>query len=343
MRICILLMIAFLLAVPVSGAEYTAPQAPDDALELLPTEQTTFAQDLWTVIMGGLRAAESGLYTALKTCSGVVLASILMGLVRSVNQSRWTELAGMLAVSLLLLEPAGSMINLAAETVTELAEYGKLLLGVMAAALASQGGVTTSTALYAGTAVANTLLSNLISNAVIPGVYAYLALAVAASATGEAMAGKLRDAVKNAASLLLRVVLYVFTGYMTVTGVVSGTTDAAALKAAKLTVSGVVPVVGGILSDASEAVIVGAGVVKNAVGIYGLLALIAIWITPFLRIGCQYLLLKAAAALCAVFDCKSITDTVEAFSAAMGLGLAMTGTVCVLLLISVVCFMKGVS
>ncbi|MBE6974610.1 MAG: hypothetical protein E7436_03870 [Ruminococcaceae bacterium] len=107
--------------------------------------------------------------------------------------------------------------------------------------------------------------------------------------------------------------------------------------------SGAVPVVGGILSDASEAVLVGAGVMKNAVGIYGTVALIALWIAPFLRIGIQYLLLKLTAALCAVVDSKAINDLVTSFSGAMGLLLAMTGSVCVLLLISMVCFMKGVS
>ena len=139
----------------------------------------------------------------------------------------------------------------------------------------------------------------------------------------------------------LKIILYIFTGYMGITGVVSGTVDAAAVKATKLTISGMVPVVGGILSDASEAVIVGAGVMKSAAGVYGLLAMIAIWISPFLQIGLQYLLLKATAAVCAAFGEKRVTELVQCFSSAMGLLLAMTAVVCVLLMISTVCFMKG--
>lgn len=80
--------------------------------------------------------------------------------------------------------------------------------------------------------------------------------------------------VKNVVSWSLKTILTVFTTYMTVTGVVSGTTDAAALKATKVTISSVVPVVGGILSDASEAVLVSAGLMKNAAGIYGILAVL---------------------------------------------------------------------
>ena len=139
----------------------------------------------------------------------------------------------------------------------------------------------------------------------------------------------------------LKTVLYIFTGYLSITGVITGTADAAALKAAKLTIAGVVPVVGGILSDASEAVVVSAGVMKNAVGVYGLLAIAAVWITPFLQIGIQYLMLKITAAVCGVFGVKNTSDLIEDFSGTMGLLLGMTGTVCFLLLISTICFMKG--
>ena len=129
---------------------------------------------------------------------------------------------------------------------------------------------------------------------------------------------------------------------MGITGVISGTTDAATLKAAKLTISGVVPVVGGILSDASEAVLVSAGLVRNAAGIYGIFAILAIFLTPFLRIGCHYLLLKLTGTLCAVFGVKRCTDLIGDFTTAMGLLLAMTGSVCLLQLISTVCFLRGV-
>jgi stage III sporulation protein AE len=101
-------------------------------------------------------------------------------------------------------------------------------------------------------------------------------------------------------------------------------------------------VVGGILSDASEAVLVSAGLVKNAVGVYGLIAIAAIAMGPFLRIGVHYLLVKLTATICNVFGTKNMTGLIEDFSSAMGLLLAMTGSVCLLLLISTVCFLKGV-
>jgi len=140
----------------------------------------------------------------------------------------------------------------------------------------------------------------------------------------------------------LKTILYVFTGYIGITGVISGTTDAATLKVAKMTISGAVPVVGGILSDASEAVLVSAGLVKNAAGIYGMLAVAAVWIRPFVKIGAHYLLLKGTAGFCGIFGSKKTTDLISDFSSAMGLLLGMTGSVCLMLVISTACYMKGV-
>ena len=137
-------------------------------------------------------------------------------------------------------------------------------------------------------------------------------------------------------------ILYVFTGYIAISGVVSGTTDAATLKATKLTISSVVPVVGGILSDASEAVLVSATAVKNAAGLYGLFAVLAIWIGPFLQIAAHYLLLKATGALCSTFSDMSSTELVQDFTTSLGLLLAMTGTNCLMLMISLVCYLRGV-
>jgi stage III sporulation protein AE len=249
---------------------------------------------------------------------------------------------GAVGIAGLLLVSTDSLTRLGTQTVTELSEYGKLLLPVMTGAMAAQGGITTSAALYTGTSIFSSFLSSLISGLLIPMVYIFLALSGANGAVGEEMLKKARDFVKWLMTWSLKTVLYIFTGYMGLTGVISGTTDAATLKATKLTISGMVPVVGGILSDASEAVLVSAGLAKNAAGVYGVLALLAVFLGPFLRIGVHYLIFKGTAAVCDVFGSKRITGVIQDFSTAMGLVLAMTGAVCLLLLISTVCFLKEV-
>lgn len=344
-RFLMLIALIAVLAVPVSALDITAPEVPESGRELMPSTQQTFGEGLLEVLRDALGYFQPDLKEAAAVCCGVIAVVMIVSILQSFPgaSGQTVDLAGTVAVAFLLLKSANSLINLGTQTVSQISEYGKLLLPVMTTAMAAQGGVTTAAALYTGTAFFDTLLTDLISRLLTPIIYLFLALAAANSAVGEDLLKKLRDTLKWAMTWVLKIILYVFTGYIGITGVVSGTTDAAALKAAKLTISGVVPVVGGILSDASEAVLVSAGTVKNAAGIYGLLAVIAVWIGPFLKIGAHYLMLKVTAGVCGVFGSKRVTGLIQDFSGAMGFVLAMTGTACLMLMISTVCFMKGVS
>lgn len=343
-KLLLIIPLFFLLAAPVHAMEITAPEVPESGEAFMPAEPETFSQGLWTVVKEALKLLQPSVVEAAAICVSLIAVIILISLVKSMpgGSERVLQLVGALAIAALLLRSSNSLIQLGAATVTELSEYGKLLLPVMTAALAAQGGITTSTSLYTGTALFNAFLSNVISSAIVPMIYVYLCLSVANSAIGEGVLEKLRDFTKWIMSWCMKIVLYVFTGYISITGVISGTADASAIKATKLTISGMVPVVGGILSDASETILVSAGVMKNAAGIYGILAILAVCVGPFIQIGVQYLLLKVTGAVCGVFGSKQTVGLIQDFSSAMGLLLGMTGTVCILLLISTVCFMKGI-
>lgn len=343
-KIILLFLVLCLCVCNVSAMEFQAPSAPESAEEHMPEHSSSFGEDLWYIIKSAISKLQPDIAEAAGICVSLIAIMLFTSIVQSFSgvAKIAVALVSTLVVSMLLIQPTNSLIHLGIETVESLSEYGKLLLPVMTAAMAAEGGVTTSAALYTGTVIFNTFLSSIISKLIIPMVYVYIVLCVANSAIGNDVLQSLRDFVKWLMTWCLKITLYLFTGYIGVTGVISGTTDAAAVKAAKLALSGFVPVVGSIISDASEAILVSAGVMKNAVGIYGFLVIAALWIGPFLRIGFQYILLKITSAVCSVFGTKESISLIRDFSGVLGLLLAMTGTVCLLLLISTVCFMKGV-
>lgn len=346
MRKCIILLclLSFFL-LPVQAMDYTAPEPPQDALELMPPSSGSFASDLVTVVLNAIGTLQPWLTDCLKICVGIFVTVLLVSVAKTIpgGGSNLAEFAGILSIAALLLQNTRSMIQLASDTILQLSQYGKLLLPVMAMAMASQGQVSTSAGLYAGTAVFNAVLCDGIVKILVPGVYVYLVLSLGSSATEQSMLKSLKETIQNGLTWILKVILFVFTGYMTITGVVSGSTDAVAMKATRLSISGMIPVVGSFLADASEAVIVGAGVMKNAVGIYGMTAILAIFAAPFLKMGILYLLLKITTAFCGIFETKQVSELLKSFTSAMGLLLAMVGSVCVMLLISGVCFLKGVA
>ena len=245
---------------------------------------------------------------------------------------------GALGICAACLGGMQSMISLASETVTRLSDYSACLLPVMASAMAMSGGTVSAGTLYAGTALFSGLLSRLIARLLLPGVSVYLIVAAVEAALADSLLSELREFV----GWLISKSLFVFTGYLTVTGVISGSADAAAVRATKAAVSGMVPVVGSILSDASETLLASASALKSSMGVFGMLAVLAICLTPFLKIGAQYLLLKGTAAVSGTIGMPQQVKLVKHAATAMGYLLAMTGACALMLLISVVCFLKVV-
>ena len=343
-KIVFLLVLVAMLSAPVSALDLEAPRVPEQYSAFMPSEPQNLGEGLLEILREALLYFRPDLREAASICLSVGAVVMLASLVQNfpgVSQ-RYMDLGAIGAISVLLFQGTNSMIHLGVETVVEVSAYGKLLLPVLATAMAAQGGVTSSGALYGATALFSTVFSGFVSSLLIPLIYFYLCLGVAKGVTDSELLKRFQEGMKSFMTWVLKTILYIYTGYMAVTGVISGTTDAAALKAAKLTISSMIPVVGGILSDASETILVSASTVKNAVGIYGLWAMAAIWLGPLLKIGAHYLLLKALATISTIFAGKKISSLVDSFSGAMGHILAMTGAVCLMFLVSVVCFMKGV-
>ena len=343
-RFLLFFLLALFLSQPAAALELIPPEPPEQAQSWMPQNKEDFGLGLEEMLKQALRQLRPDLLEASRICISVIAAVMLVSILKSFSKSMEfvTDLAGTASISGGLLLCSNAMIRLGTEAITEISEYGKLLLPVMTAALSAQGGITKSAALFAGTAGFMALLESIIRNLLVPMTYLYLAFGVGYSAMGEESLQKLRDLMKSVITWSLKTMLTVFTSYIGLTGVVSGTTDAAALRAAKATVSTVVPVVGSILSNASETMLLSAGMLKNAAGIYGIFAVAAIFLSPFLRILAHYWILKLTSAVCAVFGSSRISGLVADFSAAMGLLLAMTGSGCLFLLIGTVCFMKGV-
>jgi len=343
-RLILIMLLLLFLALPVQASENTAPSVPESAEEYMPQDTESFSEGLWHVIKTGIGKALPELTEVMGICLQLFAVVILTSVLSNVSESgkKTANLAGTLAVSLILLEPSQSLVSLGLDTAKQLADYGKLILPSLTAALAAQGGITTSAALYTGTALFSAILSACITRLLVPLVWIYLCLGIAGCFLKDETISNLKQFSKWLITWTLKITLYVFTAYMSITGVVSGSADATAIKATKLTISGFVPMVGGIISDASEAILVSAGTVKNAIGIYGMIATAAIIVGPFIAIGIQYLLLKISCALCKVIGAKETVAVIGDFSKAMGMILAMIGSLCLMLIVSMFCFMRGI-
>lgn len=276
--------------------------------------------------------------------SGVLILLILLfcGVAETVHQGaggsspRSVSLAGTLAVTAVAVSDVNALLGMGTSAIGRMASFGNVLLPAAAAVTAATGAVTGAAARQLAAALFSDLLVNLIHGLLVPLLYGYIAASVAQAAVGENRLKRLADLLKWTVTTALTLVMMVFVGYLTVSGVVAGTADAATVKAAKFAISGAIPVVGGILSDAAETVLASAGVLKGTVGVFGMLTILGICLIPLLQLSVHYLAYKLTAALAAALGDGPVCGLVDRLGSAFGLVLGMTGACCLLLLIALV-------
>lgn len=276
----------------------------------------------------------------------VVLCGAVDGFYQGVDGGKATiflPMAGALSVTMLTAGSLDSLMGLGAGTIEELSVFSRVLLPTLAAAAAASGAMTSATMQQVTTVFLADLLIDLIHRLLMPMVYLYAGALAAAAMLPENRLGALAEALKKVITWILTTVLLAFTVYLSVVRVVSGSADAAALKVAKAAISGAVPVVGSILSEATETVLAGAGMLKNTIGVFGMLGILAACAHPFLQLGVQYLLYKLTAFLASTVGAPSLCKLIDGLGGAFGLVLGMTGSCAFLLLISVLSSVAAVT
>lgn len=284
--------------------------------------------------LGGLLRHSLG--TALKLLAVVLLCGLAQGLGA-------VELAGALAITALTVSDMTTMVGLGRETISKMGDFADLILPAMATLTAATGSVTGAAVRQGVTVLFSDLLITAVDSLLVPLVYAYIALSCAQAALGNGGLGKLAGLVRGTAVFFLTAMLLAFTGYLTASGAIAGSVDAAVVKTARMTISRAVPVVGGILSDAAESALASTSVLRSTVGVAGMLVVLAICLTPFLQLALHYLAYKLAAALAGTVDHSRLGGLMDSIGGAFGLLLGMTGSCALMLLLSIVSAVSAVA
>lgn len=284
------------------------------------------------------RIKELGLAEGLRTLGLILAAALLCSLLEDSAQGRSAvPLVGALTITAACVRPLESMIALGTNMIRELHRYTSLLLPGMTGLLAASCDFSRAGVSGLGMLLFDLLLS-LTSGLLVPLLYLFLVLGVAESALGLEQLGKLRAFLKWLLVSAVKLLMWGYAAILSFTGLVSGAVDGQKLRSVRAAVSGMVPVVGTIVSEASASLVSAASMLRTGVGLYGMLAVFGICLAPFFRIALHYLLLRLGTGLCGLFGKGSQSPLLEKLSQAMGLMLALTGIACLLaLMILVLC------
>ena len=275
----------------------------------------------------------------LKCIATVLIVSVLCGLVETfLDQSPPMYLSLVSALSVMggSIGSVMGMFHLGQAAIEEVNAFSKVLLPSLITAGISSGTPLGATAQYSATILFSDVLTTTIISVFLPLIKVFLVAVTANAAFENQTLGRIADFLKWIVSGSLKLFLMIFVGYLTTSGLIAATGDMVGVKTAKFAITGVVPVVGGILADAGETVVAGAMIIKNSIGIVGLLGIFSIILTPFLTLGINYFLFKIASVLTAPMCNQKLGTLIEQIGGGIGIVFGMTCTCVILLFISIV-------
>ena len=202
---------------------------------------------------------------------------------------------------------------LASGVIDQMVGLMQTLFPVMLTLLITMGNLT-SAALFRPLILGSlTVLATLIKTVILPIFFLTAVLKLFNQISQEFKLTRLAGLLEFVGKVSLGVVLTIFIGVMTVQGVTGGVTDSVVFRTAKYSAD-LVPVVGKFFKDAVELVITSGLLLKNAVGIIALLAIVVICLGPLLKLFTMILVFRVSAALIEPLGEKALADSLQDMS-----------------------------
>ncbi len=342
------LLALWLLAIPCSGksdAEDLKNALPEEAYHILENanpgdlEVKQGFSALWkgakTALRKNIKTSMGGMFQMVGVC---MLLSLAEAFAKSAGLSlpnRVPQLAGTTAVLLLAMGDQGNLLSVCQKTIVKLDAFTKTLLSVFTVASAAAGRPAGAVASAGAAILFSDVLFTLADRLFLPGVTLYLLL-IYGGIVGEN--GALRQAAsvgKWALSSFFKLFLTAYFAYLTFTGLVTGSADAAAVKTAQ-SLSGSVPLVGSVIAGASETILSGAGMLRAGIGLFGALGAAAICLTPFVQGVCHLLVFRVLSVFSASFAEGGVKTMLEGIANAYSMLLGILAACCAVQFITIV-------
>ena len=140
------------------------------------------------------------------------------------------------------------------------------------------------------------VLATVIESTIFPLIYVAAILAIVSQLSAGISLSRLAGLIQEGSVVLLGLAISIFIGVLVVQGVAASVSDGVSLRTVKFLAATFVPLVGKMLADTIDAVASCSLLLKNAIGIVGVLAVIILCSFPILKLAALILIYKVAAA-----------------------------------------------
>lgn len=204
---------------------------------------------------------------------------------------------GMIALSGFLIGDLKEYVELCNHTVGEMAGMMQAIFPLMITLLAAVGGTASSAFYQPAVMAAAGSMTTLIQHVTLPFAVSVAVLTMADGLSDGVRLSRMRRLFRQVANWTLGFGFTVFIGVMTVQGLGAAAVDGISIRTAKYAMDNFIPIVGGMFADTVDTLVGCSLLVENAVGILGLILLLAKLLSPLLQTAAAMLLYRAASAL----------------------------------------------
>ena len=217
----------------------------------------------------------------------ILIHSILKSISESLENNNISKLiyyVQYILIVTVIMSNFTDIIKLVQDTTGNLIGFMNALVPLLITLMMYTGSITTSSVVEPIILFMINFIGNIIHNLIIPFVLVLTSFVIISKISDKVHIDKLSKFFKSGIVWFLGIVLTVFVGIVSLEGTLSSSVDGITAKTTKAVVSSAIPVVGKILGDAVDTVL-GCGIVlKNAVGLVGVVIVIGICIMPILKL-----------------------------------------------------------
>lgn len=243
-----------------------------------------------------------------------VICAILQNFQGAFSRSSVSEIAYAVCFLLLVTISLGGFIiavDLGKQVVTGMVNFMQAILPMLIALLVGMGGVTTAAVFSPVILGSVEFIGTVIHNFLIPLIFFTAILSVVSNVTDKISISKLTSFLKEVSVVVISLLMCLFLGIMSIQGVTASITDGVSLRTLKYLTGAFVPIVGGMFSDALEVVAGCSLILKNAVGIGGIIILFIVLAVPLLKMAALVLIYRFSSVIIQPIGDKRIVDALN--------------------------------
>lgn len=267
-----------------------------------------------------------------------VICSILQNLQSAFDKGTVSKVAYFVCFLAVITVALGSFqlgVKEALSAINKMVTFMQLLLPVLLVLLTAMGGLTSAAMLQPFLMVFLSFLSTFIQSIIFPLIYLCTALSIVNNLSERFKVSRIVNLMKQLSKVAIGLVLTLFIGVITVEGVAGAVVDGVTLRTAKYVTGAFVPVAGSMFADAIDAVMGGSLLLKNAIGLSGVLVLGAIVLFPVIKILVIAIMYRLAAALLQPLGESLMADTLEDMAGNLFLVFAAVTSVAIMFFLTI--------